>query len=153
MQPTLRATALIPVLILAACKSSPSAPTTPPPGLGYAAASRGCTPFAGPALYIYLAGAPVTTLEPAAPYLRVDIWQEVSNIQVSDWAFGSEQDLTSAGYHPATGPAESATSGSLHLGTIGTDTSVSGTLDLYFPTAGHIRGTFQGNWISRTVVC
>jgi len=123
-----------------------------PEGLSHAAATRTCGPADGPAVAIYLAPSPVAVIEPAAPYVRVNIWQSVSDIEGGIWDVASGADAA-AWYGATSTDVEVATDGHVTVSAVGPDTTVRGTVDLTFPSAGRITGSFEAAWISASPLC
>lgn len=152
---TLRGAALAVAALLVAgipgCEGDTLA--APPQGLEHSRASRTCGPADGAATAIYLAGAPVTALEPAAPYVRVDIWAGITQITQQDWSLTGAQAAGAASYFSSASTLEAATAGQLHIETVNADSSIEGSITLQFPTAGAVAGGFRASWLSRAVNC
>ena len=137
-------------LCLSACGSADL--LAPPSGLPHAAASRSCAPTDGPAVAIYLAPTSISALEPAPPYVRLQVWKPVNEI-VGKWSLSpGSADGSAAHFRPA-GSIESAARGTVVVLAIGADSTVTGNVDLIFPSIGHVRGGFSARWVSRTFLC
>ena len=134
---------------MVACASD--GPLPPPEGFQHAAATRACGPADGPAVAIYLVTAPTAALEPPVPYVRINVWQSVSDVAGGVW----EVDGDSAAAAYFTGPAdfEVASDGWIRVQVVGADTTVEGSVDLTFPTAGRVAGGFRAVWISAAPLC
>jgi len=143
-------TAFLALAVAAACQSDGA--QIPPDGLSHAAATRTCGPADGPAVAIYLAPSPVAVIEPAAPYVRVNIWQSVSDVEGGTWDVASGADAA-AWYSATSTDVEVATDGHVTVSAVGPDTTVRGTVDLTFPSAGRITGSFEAAWISASPLC
>lgn len=136
-------------LVVLACTAGP---LEPPAGFTYSAATPDCGPADGPAVSIYLAGGPISAIEPPAPHIRVYIWEGVDALNgrslplTGPSAGGSAQYVTSAGF-------TSASAGEVTIAEVRADTSIEGTVELDFPSLGRVRGTFSAAWVSRTLVC
>lgn len=138
-------------LCLAACTAEPAGPL--PPAFAQARATRTCGPADGPAVAIYLAGAAITAVDPPAPFIRVALWQGISEITRQDWPLADTSSLGSAWYFPDAASPQATTGGTLHISSIGTDSSVTGTITVDFPGIGRVSGGFHAPWLSRTVLC
>lgn len=125
----------------------------PPEGFSYAAATRTCGPADGPAIAIYLAPNPVGAMEPATPYVRVNVWQSVGDVAGGSWDVGSGATDAAAARFTAPTDFEVATQGRVTVSAVGSDTTVRGTVDLTFPSIGRITGAFEAAWISLSPLC
>lgn len=138
-------------LLVAGCDSEDV--LAPPAGYANAAAARSCGPADGPAVVIYLAADVIAALEPAVPYIRIDVWLSADDI-VGTWALGpSSANVSAARFQTALGSMETATSGKVVLSSVGSDSTITGSVDLRFPSTGQVRGGFRARWISRTLLC
>lgn len=144
-----RIAASVVVVFTVACQSDGT--QLPPEGFSHAAATRTCGPADGPAIAVYLAPNPVAALEPAAPYVRVNVWQSVGDAAGS-WEVGGGDDEAAAWYFTAPNEFEVAT-GRVTVSAVGSDTTVRGTVDLTFPSVGRITGSFEAAWISVSPLC
>lgn len=125
----------------------------PPAGLPHAAAARSCAPNDGPAAVIYLSGAQVESLEPSPPFIRIAIWQSTEALANRSWSLTASAGEGGAWFQSTTDVFEIASSGNVRVTRVSADTSLEGTVDVTFPTAGRIRGGFTAPWISRTTLC
>lgn len=119
----------------------------PPDGFPHAIAVRSCAPNDGAAVTIYLSQAEVETLEPSPPYLRIAIWQPVGALTNSMWSLRVSEGEGSAWFHATTSGHETASGGTVRVTTVSADTTVEGTVDVTFPTAGRIRGGFTAPYV------
>jgi hypothetical protein len=141
---------LLIIAVPAACTSQGI--LEPPAGLSHAAATQDCGPTDGPAVAIYLAPAPVESLEPPAPYVRISVWQPLERLVGRSWVVGGGEPDGSAAFHPTAADFELATSGRV-VNAVAPDNAVEGSVDLRFPSAGRVRGGFRAVWLSRAVLC
>ncbi len=118
----------------------------------HAAATFACGPADGPALAIYLAPDPITSLDPPGAFLRVYVPGTISQISGRVWPIATNSDAA-AWFHPATNASEIATNGYLMVGSANADKTVDGSVDLQFPSAGHFHGSFHAGWIPSNVLC
>jgi len=125
----------------------------PPEGLTHALGTRSCGPADGPAVAIYLAAAPVAALEPAAPYVRIDVWEAVDRLTTQAWVLDAGSTTGIASHYSSAGAFEVATSGRIVVTAVDRDTTLVGTVDLDFPSAGRVRGGFRAVWVSSAPLC
>jgi hypothetical protein len=125
----------------------------PPAGLAHAAATPTCAPTDGPAVAIYLAAAPVGSVEPPAPYLRIDVWQPLGRLAGRSWVLAGSEAEGSAWFYSTATDFEIATRGRVTINAVAPDNTIEGSADLTFPSAGRIRGGFRAAWLSRVVGC
>jgi len=145
------AAAVLVVAALASCSSS--ATSSPPAGFSSAVATRSCGPTDAIAVEVFLADATTGNAVPAPPYIAISLWESLEQITQQDWPLTGSAARGAATYHASSTESESATSGSLHITTINADSSITGTVTLDFPVAGHVAGSFHAAWWSRTVTC
>lgn len=125
----------------------------PPEGLAHALGTRSCGPADGPAVAIYLTAAPEVSLEPPTPFVRIDVWESVDRVTTRPWDVDAGSMTGVASYHPTTGAIEVATRGRILVTAVAADTTLVGTVDLDFPTAGRISGGFRAVWLSSAPLC
>ncbi len=139
------------MLFVSGCNSDD--PLSPPVGFAHAAATRSCGPADGPAVAIYLAPEAIATLEPATPYIRIDVWQAADAL-VGTWSLSATSAHGAASrFQVALGPIESATAGTVVVSAVGRDSTITGSVDLQFPSSGRVHGAFSARWIARTFLC
>ncbi|MEA2764233.1 MAG: hypothetical protein QOK07_637 [Gemmatimonadaceae bacterium] len=141
---------LVPVFAMA-CGSDTLAP--PIRSFVHAAAVAECGPADGPAVAIYLSPNPVESIEPSGPFVRVYVPVQLDQLTGQVWQIVSISSIAGAWFHPNASTSELADTGYLMVTSIGSDNTVTGSIDLRFPTAGHIRSSFQAKWLPRTSVC
>ena len=122
-------------------------------GLAHAAATRACGPTDGPAVAIYLASAPVESLEPAAPYLRIYVWQPLDRLAGRSWILAGGEPEGSAWLHSSATEYEVAARGAVTVNRVAPDGTVEGSADLTFRSAGRVRGGFRAVWVPQAVLC
>ena len=118
----------------------------------HAAVSFACGRADGPALAIYLAPDPITSLQPGGVFVRVYIEGTVDEIRGPTWPISSNSNAA-AWFHPNASDYEIATSGYLMIGAGKAGETLDGLVDLEFPSAGHVHGTFHAEWIPTNVLC
>ncbi len=124
----------------------------PPDGLAHALGTASC----GPRSYtvsVYLAATPITGPAPVEPYLRLAVNQSIERLTPGFWILAGSESEASAQYFFAADSAEFAGAGRLTITAVDTDTTIHGAVDLRFPTAGRMTGTFQAVWLPRVPAC
>jgi hypothetical protein len=140
------------VVLCVACAPADGA-TEPPAGFPHSAATRSCGPADGPAVTIYLASAPVQSLEPAAPYVGVYVWQPLDRLAGRSWSVAGGESEGSAWFRRSPNDSEVAADGRVTVGSVAPDNTIEGWVDLRFAKAGQLRGTFRARWIPGNPLC
>jgi len=144
--PVIRWSSLSVLAVLAiACSDGIAAPPT---GYTHAAAAFTCGPADGPAVMILLSPNPVESPQITPPVVRIFIGQAVGEISGKVWSVDGTSFAT-ASFQSEGNTLESPTSGYVITSSVSADTTVDGTVNLNFPTGGHIVGGFHAPWISR----
>ncbi len=141
---------LVPVFAMACSSDTVSAPLR---GFVYSAAVASCGPADGPAVAIYLAPNPVVSIEPSRPFVRVYVPVELNQLTGQLWPIKSINTIAAAWFHPDASTYELADTGYLIVSSIGSDNTVTGSVDLRFPTAGHIKSAFRAVWLPSHSLC
>jgi len=118
----------------------------------HAAATFTCGPADGPALAIYLAPDPITSLEPPGVFVRVYVPGTIDEIRGAILPISSNSNAA-AWFHPNANDYEIATNGYLMVGSGSAGNTLEGSVGLNFPSAGHIHGAFHAEWIPTSVLC
>ena len=121
----------------------------------YAAATYECVgPLSESGVAIYLAGTPVQSPGPSAPYVRIIIREEpLEGLSGRTWAL-AEPGTAATGWSVATGTdREVATSGEVRVNTVASDNTIEGWADLTFPRAGRVAGSFRAQWLPPIQYC
>jgi len=124
----------------------------PPDGLTHALGTASC----GPRSYtvsICLAAIPIAAPQPTEPYLRLSVLQPIERLGPGSWVVAGSESAVSAQYFFAADSAEFAGAGRLTITAVDPDTTIHGAVDLRFPTAGRMTGTFQAVWLPRVPPC
>lgn len=119
----------------------------PPEDFPYAIALRSCAPHDGPAVTIYLSSEEVESPQPSPPYLQIAIWQPVGTLANRTWSLAVSSTEGSASFHATSSGHETASGGNVRVTTVSADTTLEGTVDVTFPTAGRIRGGFTAPYV------
>jgi hypothetical protein len=127
--------------------------SAPPAGFTHAFATRMCGPADGPAVAIYLTRDPVTSLEPATPYVRIYVWQSADALPGRTWMLAGNKSAGGAWFHSAATNYEIATGGYMIVSSVSSDNTIEGEVTITFPNAGRIRGGFRAVWMPSNVVC
>lgn len=124
----------------------------PPAELHYAVALNACGPADGPAVAIFLTQDPVETPNPAPPY--VGIYIDLSNGQldgrVRSVKGGNE---ATAWFQFSASPQEEASDGVVIATYSSTENTIDGSVDMTFPSAGHITHDFHAPLFPMQGVC
>jgi hypothetical protein len=122
-------------------------------GLAHAAATRACGPADGPAVAIYIASAPVESLEPAAPYVRIYVWQPLDRLAERSWNLAGGEPEGSAWFQSSATDFEVAVRGTVRVNRVAPDGTVEGSADVTFPSTGRVRGGFRAVWVPNAMLC
>lgn len=140
-------------LLLLGC--SAAAEPSPPAGYPSAMATNSCGPTDGPAVQLYLTPMPSDSAEPDAgtPFVRVVVWRPVEDLvgAIVDLGPASDQGFVSA--CSSSGECEAASSAQVQLGMNRGRNSLAGLVELEFPAAGRVRGSFRAPWRPRRTLC
>jgi hypothetical protein len=139
------------LVVAAACASDGL--QGPPTRFGHSAGTRACGPTDGPAVAVYLAAAPVVSVAPPAPYVRIAVWQPLERLRERTWVLAGGEDDGGAWHHLNASAFEVATSGHVRVNVVHPDSTIEGWADLRFPRAGRVAGGFWAVWLSRAVLC
>jgi hypothetical protein len=69
------------------------------------------------------------------------------------WPIKSINTIAAAWFRPDASTYEMADTGYLIVSSIGADKTVTGTINLQFPSAGHIRSAFRAAWVPSNSLC
>ena len=127
--------------------------SAPPVGFTHAIATHMCGPADGPAVAIYLARDPVTSLQPTTPYVRIYVWQPASALAGRAWLLVGSKSEGGAWFHSTGSDYEFATGGYAIVSSVSSDNTIEGKVNITFPNAGRIRGGFRAVWVPNTVIC
>jgi hypothetical protein len=134
-----------------ACSSD--AVSAPFRGFVYSAAAFACGPADGPAVAIYLAPNPVGSIEPSAPFVRVYVAVQVDQLTGHVWPIASVNTEAGALFHPDASTYEMAESGYMIVSSVDSENTITGSVDLRFPDAGHIKTAFSAKWQPSNILC
>lgn len=133
-----------------ACSSDATSPLFR--GFVYSAAVFQCGPADGPAVAIYLAPNPVGSIEPSAPFVRVYVPVQLDQLTAHVWPIASNTEA-GAWFHADASSSELAESGYMIVSSVDSDNTITGSVDLHFPDAGHIRSQFRATWVPSHALC
>lgn len=136
--------------VVMACSSDSTSPTLR--GFVYSAASAQCGTAGGPAVAVYLAPNPMEAIGPSAPYVRVYVPVGPSQLTAHMWPIASNAEAA-AWFYPDVSTSEIAESGYMIVNSVDSDNTINGSLDLFFPSAGHIKSEFHAKWRPNNVLC
>lgn len=145
--PVIRWSSLSFLVVLAmACSNGIAAP---PAGYTHAAATFACGPADGPAVAIYLSPTPITSPVPSGPYVRIYINKAVEEVGGQAWPIAGSGATAAAFFQTSPANYELATAGFVITSSVSADKTIEGIVNLNFPNAGHISGSFHAEWISQ----
>ncbi len=134
-----------------ACSSD--AVSAPFRGFVYSAAAFACGPADGPAVAIYLAPNPVGSIGPSAPFVRVYVAVQVDQLTAHVWPVAGTNAEAGAWFHPDASTYEMAESGYMIVSSVDLQNTITGSVDLRFHDAGHIKTAFSAKWQPSNVLC
>jgi len=133
-----------------ACSSDATSPLFR--GFVYSAAVFQCGPADGPAVAIYLAPNPVGSIEPSAPFVRVYVPVQLDQLTAHVWPIASNTEA-GAWFHADASSSELAESGYMIVSSVDSDNTITGSVDLHFSDAGHIKTAFSAKWQPNNILC
>jgi hypothetical protein len=137
--------------LLVACSDDP-VPLEPLSELPYAVATPSCGPADGPAVLIYLASMPIESLQPVAPFVQVNIWRSITDLNAGTVVPISESLSDASVWFRGSGIEREATGGEVGV-TSRTSTTLAGYVDLQFADGFTMRGSFTATWTPRQMLC
>jgi len=140
---------IIPALLGASLSLGCGNVSGPPEGLSHALAMNTCGPADGPATAIYLAPEPIQAVSPSYPYVRIAIWQDVTQLAGGTYRLDG---AASALYTPGAGTFELASRGTVTIRRVGPENRVEGVVDLQF-SFRRVLGTFSAAWVQLELLC
>lgn len=140
---------LVVAFAMACSSDSVSAPFR---GFVYAAAVFQCGPTDGPAVAIYLAPNPMGSSEPSAPFVRVYVPVQLNQLTAHVWPISTNTEAA-AWFHPDASTYELAEMGYMIVSSVDSESTITGSVDLHFPDAGHIKSAFRATWVPRNILC
>jgi hypothetical protein len=144
-------TATVTAILLAACAEA--AVPTPPPGYGFAYATPDCGPTDGPAVRVFLVPAEVRLWPPSGARVEIAVWRAVSRLPGSDILWSSATNLGWAGRCDELDQCENATEAHVTFRDFAADSTLPGTLDLWFGDGSRVTGGFSAVWHSASPIC
>ena len=120
-------------------------------GFAYSSVTPQCGPADGPAVAIYLAPTQAGANDPSAPYVRVYVSVWVTQL-AGVWPI-STNSQAGAWFQPDASTNEVAESGYMFVSSVDSDNTVTGSVDLQFPNAGHIKTAFRAKFRPSNILC
>jgi len=136
------------LFVAIACSSD----ATSPPFRSFvnAVAHAECGPADGPAVAIFLTPNAVGSVEPSAPFVRIYVAVQVAELAGRTWNANTD---AAALFYPDASNFEVAESGNMIVTSVDSNSTITGTVDLNFPDAGHIKTAFRATWIPIHALC
>lgn len=139
------------VAVVMACRSDDV--FAPIGGPLYGAATFQCGPADGPATAIYISPEPVGSLTPSTPFVRIYVPVAVEQLSDHSWPISDGNSEATAWFHSTHASMETATTGYMIVSSVASDKTIEGSVNLWFPGAGRVRGGFRATWVARTMLC
>ena len=120
-----------------------------PPRVNFAdaIAMPSCGPADGGAVAIFLTSQPIQSDAPSPPYLRIDIWRTLAELNNQTFALDGDSPSANAAYYAGEASAVHAIGGSVAISSASPETGVAGHINAVIPDHGVISGTFTARWI------
>jgi len=134
-----------------ACASAEMA--GPPVGFNHASAVAACGPADEAAVQIFFTPTEVVSGLPVAPYVTVYVAEAPGALVGRTLSLAGANAEGSAQFRANAEDFESAESGTLTVNSVGADNSIQGRVDITFPNAAPVRGTFSAKWLPNQVFC
>ena len=138
-----------------ACRAEPPATPSSEPlaDFPYAAASLDCAPWDGPAVGIVLTRTADTAQVPAAPYVRVMLYNSPNRLAGQTIGWPGDAEVGSATWCVVGDDCVVADSGLVQIETVIGDSVLPGRLRLAFPGGARLDGSFRATWRPRVALC
>jgi hypothetical protein len=117
----------------------------------YSAVAAQCGPADGPAVAVFLAPTQAGANDPTAPYVQVFVPVLVGQL-TGVWPIATNSEA-GASFHPDGSTYEFAESGYMTVSSVDSDNTVTGSVDLQFPDAGHIKTAFRAKFRPNVALC
>lgn len=132
-----------------ACSSDSVSPALS--GFAYSSVTPQCGPADGPAVAVFLAPTEGGANGESAPYVRVYVAVQVNQLK-GVWPITTNSEA-GAWFQPDASTGEIAESGYMFVTSIDSDNTVTGSVDLRFPNAGHIKTDFRAKFRPMNMLC
>jgi hypothetical protein len=139
---------LVAVFAIACSSDSASAPLR---GFAYSTVTPQCGPADGPAVAVFLAPSAAGANEAITPYVRVFVPVQVNQL-AGVWPIAKNSEA-GASFHSDASTYEFAESGYMLVNSVDSDNTVTGSVDLQFPNAGHIKTAFRAKLRPNNILC
>jgi hypothetical protein len=139
------------VTLLAACTDASIPP--PPTGYGFAYATGDCGPADGPAVRLFLLPQEVVLWPPTGARVEVAVWRAASRLPGAELAWSGATNLGWAGRCDDLDQCEAATDVHVTFRGFAADSTLTGSLDLWFGDASRVSGGFSAIWRSAAPIC
>lgn len=120
----------------------------------YAYAMRGCAPWDGAAVQIYLSDEPLTEKgQIQKPLLSIFIYKDISEISEKIFKLGQDFNIGTASLCPKEGKCQLIKSGTVIIKSVSPDKNIQGEYEIEFE--GNIKkiGKFQTSWMKEMIPC
>lgn len=117
----------------------------------YSTVTPQCGPADGPATAVFLAPSVAGANGESAPYVRVYVAVSVDQL-AGLWPITTNSNAA-ASFQQDASTYEVAESGYMFVRSVDSDNTVTGSVDLQFPNAGHIKTDFRAKFRPTTILC
>jgi hypothetical protein len=139
---------LVAVFAMACSSDSTSAPLR---GFAYSTVAAQCGPADGPAVAVFLAPTQAGANGQTAPYVRVYVAVPANQL-TGAWPITTNSDAA-AWFQSNASTSELAESGYMLVTSVDSDNTVTGSVDLQFADAGHIKTAFRAKFRPNNMLC
>jgi hypothetical protein len=137
------------VVFAMACSSDSVSPGSK--AFAYSTVTPQCGPADGPAAAVYLAPSLAGATGESAPYVRVYVAVSVDQL-TGLWPITTNSNAA-ASFQSDASAYEVAESGYMFVRSVDSDNTVTGSVDLQFPNAGHIKTDFRAKFRPTSILC
>jgi hypothetical protein len=120
-----------------------------PPRVNFAdaIAMPSCGPADGGAVAIFLTIQPIQSDAPSPPYLRINIWRSLAELNNQTFPLDDDFPSAIAAYYATEAAPVHAIGGRIAISSASPEAGVSGQINAVIPDHGVINGTFTARWI------
>jgi hypothetical protein len=120
-----------------------------PPRVNFAdaIAMPSCGPADGGAVAIFLTSQPIQSDAPSPPYLRINIWRSLAELNNQTFPLEPSSASAFAAYFAVDATPVNAVGGSAVIFSASPETGITGQINAVIPDHGVINGTFSARWI------
>jgi hypothetical protein len=117
----------------------------------YSSVAAQCGPADGPAVAVFLAPTQEGANGATAPYVQMYVAVSVNQL-AGVWPIATNSEAA-ASFHSDASTVEYAESGYMFVSSVDSDNTVTGSVDIQFPDAGHIKTDFRAKFRPNNILC